>query len=617
MANLISEQDLTHLKNTILANYGSPLEYSRDCQALALTIQKKTGKIIGESTIKRLFGFATAHYLPSNITLDTLSEYAYGKPWNNYKIKQKKQKSEEDTRYKEISDYTFVSIKNRAGVAFNKIPLRLCAKQHIIQFLKSDKTATALIAPGGYGKSTILAKVYEHLWFTTSSPDYVLFLSASSLNNLLMHKNFSLENWLLSQIGIVEGGSFTSYLNKREKGKFVLIIDALDEVAIDIENLERLFNQITDLAGYASQSKCFKLILSMRISTWVRFSDSLVNAPELQKIWYGVQFNTGQNHIANIPPLSQDEINDTLLAFLPNAKDFIAKINTELYQLLSYPYLLQLYIQIIIQKPKYNINDRADIVLHFINQKIYSGLYQDEKKQIINELLLHTDYGKKGQLVEKRLLNELLNKRQKAYRELLSYGILMEERIPNKFKLNTVYIKFGHGNLLEILLAIYLLEEYDNQPNNTLLEKINQFLNPEIGIEVLRWIIIFACKAENISFLKNYMNAELKSKDSENWYFSEQTKQRMCLEITFFMRSSEKLRKTLIPYYAKNSISREIFFEVAFDMDAFEYYWDYALEEYLKYAHSIENKCFAYSLLYYIAFLKTIVKNKIITTNCY
>jgi hypothetical protein len=605
----ISAEELQNLKEAILKAYGTPLEYSRDCQALAFHIAVKTKKIIGESTIKRFFGFAATNYMPSNITLDTLSEYAYGVAWNEYK-KPKQSKKEKTVFYpsnqaEEVTQYTIQCIKNRAGLIFDKVPSRAFTTDFLGRFLQSEKSATALVAAGGYGKSTMLAKYIEFiLQEKIYKPNEVLFVSASSLAGLLVNKNFSLETWLQMQIGITTNESLAKHFSLHKQSKFLLIIDALDEVSMHLEDLERLFNQITDFCGYFSKTTNFKLILSMRISTWMRYTDSLNNAPSLQNMWFGVKFKNHSGTFENIPPLSIEEINQSIQHFVKNSHHFNNLLTAEIYHLLSYPYYLQLYINLINQNEQFNINDRADVVLHFINQKVYSGIYTDEKKQIIGELIKATDFGKKGALVEKKELKDLLSKRTKAYRELLSFGILIEEQQLNRFKLNTTFVKFGHGNLFEILLAIHLMEESKHENTNDFLVNIFNITDPEIGIEVTRWITILACKNENNPFLKECLLANLTWHKTDNWHSTNYIKSRLAFEIAFYMRESELLRKELIPYFAENKQIRELFFEISFDVDSFEDYWDEALDEYLKHAKSIENNCFALSIKYFIAFNK-------------
>ena len=55
-----------------------------DCYRLALEIKVETNKSVSETTLKRVFGFASSIHQPSIYTLNALAEYCGFKSWNNF-----------------------------------------------------------------------------------------------------------------------------------------------------------------------------------------------------------------------------------------------------------------------------------------------------------------------------------------------------------------------------------------------------------------------------------------------------------------------------------------------------------------------------------------------------
>ena len=185
---------LEHLKKEILKKFGQELSYNKDCETLAEIVCEATGGRISATTIRRLYGFLKSSSAPSKFTLDLLAQYIGFKSWNDFQsnyITEKKSVSNKPLNWKdfqnrafELSSDAYNLIKSQSGIPFKSVATRKIAEDRISNFLQSDKMALSFVAPGGAGKSTMLAKWYERISNDTTCNDVVLFFNATFMINL-------------------------------------------------------------------------------------------------------------------------------------------------------------------------------------------------------------------------------------------------------------------------------------------------------------------------------------------------------------------------------------------------------------------------------------------------
>lgn len=65
----------TVIKKKIESQFGQPIRYSKDCDALAAEISRVTNHMLSGSTLKRLMGFVKGINNPRMYTMDVISEY--------------------------------------------------------------------------------------------------------------------------------------------------------------------------------------------------------------------------------------------------------------------------------------------------------------------------------------------------------------------------------------------------------------------------------------------------------------------------------------------------------------------------------------------------------------
>jgi hypothetical protein len=71
------------VRQKIEERFGKPIRYSKDCEALAASIQKACQERISPTTLKRLFGFAKTIDQPRLFTLDVLALYTGYPNWHS------------------------------------------------------------------------------------------------------------------------------------------------------------------------------------------------------------------------------------------------------------------------------------------------------------------------------------------------------------------------------------------------------------------------------------------------------------------------------------------------------------------------------------------------------
>jgi hypothetical protein len=311
---------IERLKKGVLEVYGSELQYTKDCKILAHEVFEKTGEMLSTTTIRRLFGFLKSSSSPSKFTLNVLSRYIGHNSWDEFtqledsvEVKVTEVHERWDSLHKrslQLSEYTYNLIREQSGIPFEAVIEREFAEKRIDSFLESDQMAMSFVAPGGFGKSSMLGKWFQRNWVEATREDIPLFLNADFLINFL-NNDFKLDRWIQDQLGYANENILNYFLENPEKckGKIIIILDALDEITYDIIKLERLFLQISAFIANHKNSDKIKLIITSRNSTWEKFACPLINDKNFQKdIWFGLNMEYVSNDKTNMHPLNEEEI---------------------------------------------------------------------------------------------------------------------------------------------------------------------------------------------------------------------------------------------------------------------------------------------------------------------
>ncbi len=358
----------------------------------------------------------------------------------------------------------------------NTIPRAYCL-QHIEKFLESKYSATVLIAPAGWGKSTALIHAAEHYWFGRNPAcpqDICWFINAHAAGSLLL-KGFSLSSWLDNQLNLGNGDNFREYFTahpEERSGRLILVIDGFDEIAMSADKLKILYSKLEDFVYSNDQHPWVKVVLSIRSSTWGEVFHQSHQYPAFRKYWYlGPEMDEETN--TNIPALTEQEVKSVLYNF-----DFdpatVRVFSDSFIQKLRHPYYLQLFCQLSNTPDQSFIDENLslfEIISRFIQNRVFHSPANSFKMHLIEKLLGLLDMGRAGIYTDK---SNLLNQNADyfpAYKELLADNILVEENLSQEIMFN-VKVRFAHNFLLEYFTAMHYINHNGQNISAPLLEKI-------------------------------------------------------------------------------------------------------------------------------------------------
>lgn len=558
------------LKNSVEEKFGKKITCQKDCKILSNSILELSGEYISPATLRRLYGFLLTNSNPSRVTHDILCRYIGFEDWEQFVVQSHEANngqgqindiwSRVSEKSKRITLNTIETLKQKSGISFGKTIERQFANERLAYFINSEYNSTAFIGPGGYGKSTLLIKwVEKRISERKKNNDIILFIQAVVLNSFANSESY-LEDWLMRQLGLSPDYNFLRNLKSGDKkplGKLLIIIDGLDETNLQGSKLERIYTSIADFSLKFSSDKWFKLIISTRFHAWSKFRTYIEN----EKKWYHAEHHAFSLDGANMPQLTSDEIQhilDNTINISHSKRRLIDELSLELRETLAYPYFLQLFISVYHPENEYLLNDQIEIFKKFLNKQIYNASYAEEKSDIINKILELSNYGLEPSAVKKNTLKEIYPIHLKlagnyytAYEDLISFGIIIEDDIENKFGSHVKIIKITNSNLYEILIAKSLLEKDEDISISKFKEIEKRYSGSELLPNIITKLYQFAYKGRILKPLINFF--DLKESTLKAVLSSP------CIAIT--IRKDEYLRKHLLPIYASIPIARKYFYK--------------------------------------------------------
>ncbi|MDD4673222.1 MAG: tetratricopeptide repeat protein [Bacteroidales bacterium] len=556
------------LKDSIESKFGNKIAYQKDCKALSNRIFNDTSQVISPSTLRRFFGFLSTNSNPSNATLDILSIYCGYSDWEEYKSKNSSNKYTKEPIFslwekandaaKNASHKSCRAIKNNQPFGFENTIPRQFANERFESFINSNYVATPIIGPGKFGKTTLLVNWYDDY---TSKPtnrnNIVLFMPALRLEYWVNTGSY-IDQWLLSELEVPSSELFDT-LNANEKlapGKLIVIIDALDDVSGKGIKTNKIYTAIQQLAANFS-GNWFKLIVSSRTPAWTEFAKQCSPA---QTWLYASHKNLSSNQ-ANIPPLREFEIQgilDNTINKDTASSVIIEEIASDVLQIVSHPYYLQLLIDSYSQSNLHLIINKIDLVVKFLKLQVYQSQHNEEKIDILKAIISLSHQNKTYDLIKKNDLKKMypIHLKQSgnystAYNQLLSFGVITEEIMPNEFGTYSVHVKISQRILYRVLLLLTLVED-----NNGIDFSLFKLIESKYKGSAMKPHLV------NLLFELAY-NKKLSETLKHFFSLSDSTLEKVFTYpyIHNTLSREELMRKELIPYYAGNSKARKFLFE--------------------------------------------------------
>lgn len=607
------------LRHSVELRFGKKISYQKDCKDLSDSIIKHTGERISSSTLRRFFGFLQTNSNPALVTLDILSVYCGYKNWNDFQISISPSDINQQPiidlwhrvyeKSKSISLQFCEQVKRNTPIGYNCTANRDFASDRISNFLNSQYAATPFIGPGGYGKTTLLINWYEKsLKCTKNQNDIVLFAPAVAVESGL-GKDHMLEKWIQYYLNIeIETAIFNSLSLNPDiiPGKFILIIDALDEVSLLGYKSDRVFGAIHQFISKYSNNSWIKLIVSSRFPTWESFFSTGSNP----NLWYFASRSSFSSEVANIPPLNDDEIQEALDNTINNLlpeRLLVEEFTFDMLQILSYPYFLQIFIEIFKPELSSQLNDRLDLLSEFMQKRISSGAYSDEKIDIINKIIELSNNGVDGSSIKKNSLKEIYPIHLKfagnyysAYNDLLSYGIVFEDVIEKYPGVFIKYVRIPQGNLGYLLILQKLIAEKGGISFELFKNIQELFANSQHLPYLISLLFEMSYKDHNIDALSSFFSLN-----------EDTIKNALKLpSIALCLRRDDYMRRELIPKYATNKLARKYLFESAVDINSITKSYKYTLEAYNKASDNAKSTFFANTLITLSNYLSLEIKDE-------
>jgi len=542
--------------------FGKKISYQRDCKTLSEKVFEYTHEYISPATLRRLYGFLKTNSKPTRVTLDILARYSGYSNWQNFVESQIKANSTSKlntleiwdliiTNSQEINHHSIRSIQIKSGIPFEKTVRRTYLESLLNHFISSSHSALAIVAPGGYGKSTFIAHWYLYNSKVNKQQIIPIIISASKLENYAFSE-LNIDEWLWGQIGI-NAFSIPNLRDELHKlpGTAVFIIDALDEVTLTGIKLERTLKGIHELAKEFAETANTKLIITSRYATWKSLQGYLIN-PE---VWLNIEQSNFNADNANIPPLSYDEMQAVLDNTLNEGKKerlLIFELPPLLRQTISYPFYLQLFISSYGKANYRTLSDPLNIINEFIKQKVFESIYPEEKAEILNALAI--EWLENSAPINKQQLKKLYPINLKtagnyfdAYHDLLSFGIISEEKVYTDSLGYSTFVSISNNNILTSLIAQKLIKEHGL--SEKLISAIkNHFSQNEFYPKLIGYIFSIGFNEHNVAFLKDLFHLFLPDHITE-----------LANTLTLCFKRDESLFKELLPHLLRNKeVEREL-----------------------------------------------------------
>ncbi|AYL96440.1 NACHT domain-containing protein [Mucilaginibacter celer] len=488
-----------------------------DCKALSLALFNKTQKSISETTLKRIFGFAYSKFTPSLFTMNALAEFCGYTGWDAFcqsrqKTPAKKQSSENKpcsitAKAERITNFTLQTQINHSGIPFQYTIPRKFVDEQLSIFMQQPYTATIFTAPAGYGKTIGLCHWVKELVKTNTdkeNKDIILFFNGNTINSSL--QNIHLNHWLMGLIGLSPDEDLEGLADMVEgfTGRFILIIDGFDDFHFRSNNFETTFNQLADIINMYHKYPWFKVILTMRSSTWSSLREDIMAKPET---WF-TGFMMDHEQKRNVPPFSSEQFKKLCENINPNIAHEITlpvidKLSTPLY----FQYYYQRY------SDNFSLSHFNDLTYYHLvaanyYHSVYKGHYAIEKVLLITGIINQMDTDNNVYEVNKLRVHELIKRYGSAYQEMISSGIVEELNLSRESKLNFI-VKMSDEVTLDYALAMILMYNNNYVFNDNLIHLADLVFSREKKLPIIKWFIYNAIYKDYEFDLKALLSVQM------------------------------------------------------------------------------------------------------------
>jgi len=502
---------LSQLRKFVLIKSGLRNIDPAHCKTISELIFKETKNYVSETTVKRFFGFAQTVHKFSLFTLNSLSQYIGFVDWESF-CKDKENETADvndiwqDLKLKcqAITEISLIAKKNSSGVPFDATANRSFLYADFNYFLKNNYQFTTISAQPGQGKSILLAHLVEHFFYGEDAiykKDIVLLINAGTINDIIQN-GLTLKDWFYKELKFAGVSELIAHFKKDQKnakGRFILIIDGIDQFLSNI----KFFKTFTHFLFSIEESDFVKIVLGLRVNNWVNLQPAITGSAFLTKVWYkGLFFDDDKN--TNVPPLNKEEILFTL-SCIEGKVVKEDEVHHSLLEQFRTPFWLQIYYKLKQENSSHKLINPIlcyELINYFLENKIFLSKNSTEKTFILKEVSGSISKGNICHRVAKENILSYIKNYQESYQELIYSGILIEEKRLTT-SIPTEIIRFLNNDIYTYFLFLQLTEKFQFKPNKAFFEEIlTSYSNqPDLRNYMLNWSIRFCVNRNEIKTL--------------------------------------------------------------------------------------------------------------------
>ncbi|SFC79638.1 hypothetical protein SAMN05421747_1283 [Parapedobacter composti] len=485
-----------------------------DCYRLALEIKAATNKSISETTLKRVFGFASSIHQPSIYTLNALAEYCGFDGWdyfytcmeqNKLQASQQKSWSEVAAHATKISLFNIQSNKYKCGIPYHMTINRERMYTFIDRFHRSDATIGILSGAPGNGKTIAVSRWVENQisqGHAAENQDIYLFTNSLSL---LQSSAFGYHSnrWLAHMLGLDTGELLDQFIEEHRDsapGNFYLIVDELQSDLVADRQFHAVITQFIDMARHFAQYRWFRIILVLRTSTLFKheslFKDTVIN-PQ----WFSVLSGPSGNEWANMPAFSNTELQELLLLTDGNAKP-LNPLSVNKHALIRTPLFFQYHYELngeTLDLDNISHFDEYLIITRFLKKKVFNGINTLHKQALMEELAALVDEHGDILQINKKQAYIAIKQYRTAYNDLLHTGVLHEVNSGCEIR-QQITIQFQSAEIAAYFMALNLFNgQHDPERLIGILDQSDW--SRKTKTDQLKWLLLFYIEAGDLRFI--------------------------------------------------------------------------------------------------------------------
>ncbi|WP_353185986.1 hypothetical protein [Parapedobacter lycopersici] len=481
-----------------------------DCYRLALDIKTATHKSVSETTIKRVFGFASSIHQPSIYTLNALAEYCGFTSWDSFythmeqdklQTSQQKSWSEVLVNATKISLFSIQSNKHKCGIPYHKTVDRENMVHFVDHLHGSGATVGILSGPVGCGKTIAVTRwVEQQISQSHTNNDSSIFLFTNSLS-LLQGTAFGYHSnrWLAHLLGMDSAELLDRFMDDHKNaapGKFYLVIDEFHSDLVADRQFYTVIKQFVEMVRHFAQYKWFRIILVLRTTTLFKY-ETLFSSTATDPLWFSSLSGTAESVYASIDSFSRAELHRLSRKFhLPVTTKSLITQHSIIKNPLFFQYFYECYGA---DMDPTNVSpfDEYVITVQYIKKKIFNGINTIAKQALMEELSDLVD--KENLFVNRKQAYGIIKLYRTAYNDLLYSGILNEKGTGLEMRQQT-FIEFQSIELIAYFKALkFFNQQYTVQE---LIDHLNySTAGTAIKVSQLKWLLLFYIEAKDTSLL--------------------------------------------------------------------------------------------------------------------